>query len=298
MSEAKTVQLLKDAIDGDNTVGGLVTICAAVKDSEIAGIKNSYYTTFNADLMQDIKRKTSSDFEMGCLALFTALPEYEASCFRKAVQGINDFPVVVELLCSRTDAELKELGATYTRMYREEFRQRVHSEFSAKVRLSFETILGGRSSSCDIKTAVAQLYRAGEGKLGTDEKTFIRILCGHTREVVDQIREAYVKTHGKCLLKVINSEFSGKLEKIMLALTMPLDLYFAERFIDYFTGSNVNERDVMRLIRTRKEKNILAISRQLHQHKKKGWPLSQWCVEKLGAKFKRLCVATVANWAI
>ena len=39
----------------------------------------------------------------------------------------------------------------------------------------------------------ARLYRAGEGKLGTDEKEFISILTSHSRAMTAAITEHYTK---------------------------------------------------------------------------------------------------------
>lgn len=46
------------------------------------------------------------------------------------------------------------------------------------------------------------LYKAGEKRLGTDEKTFIRIFCERSRAHLAAISEAYMRLYEKPLEKV------------------------------------------------------------------------------------------------
>ncbi|CAF1076869.1 unnamed protein product [Brachionus calyciflorus] len=81
----------------------------------------------------------------------------------------------------------------------------------------------GRSTSHKIDQSLAkkeaqELYDAGEGKFGTDESEFIRILCTRPFPQLNATFEEYRKISKNDIEKAIKKEMSGDLEKACLAI--------------------------------------------------------------------------------
>merc|ERR1712070_825013 len=104
------------------------------------------------------------------------------------------------------------------------------------------------------------------------------------------------KSHGKKLVDVIKSEFSFHQKHAMLALTTPNVQYFSDRLLNALTGINVNEDDVIRLIRSRKEKDLVEISAYMKANMKRNQDLMAWINKKTGKKLQRMLVSVLANF--
>ena len=65
-----------------------------------------------------------------------------------------------------------------------------------------------------------ELYTAGEGRLGTDESEFNRILCTQSHAQLVLTIEEYQKLSRRTMEQVVKSEFSGDIEDGMLAIGM------------------------------------------------------------------------------
>jgi hypothetical protein len=301
--EAKNAGLLRETLSQriftDRSV--VIATFGNLLNADVTPLVRCYHQTYSSDLLNDLKKKLRGDFQTLAIACATEVTEWDAKCIEKACRGLGtDEDVVSEVVCTRTDEELKAISTRYNQLFNEELKARLHSETGGNLRRVYETVLAGRSSTGDVPALVAQLYRAGEGKFGTDEKAFVAILAGHDRPLVRQIAEAYEKKHGKTLVKVIKSEFSGDLEKALIALTEDLPTWYAGRFRQYMTRVvGVDEYAVTRIIRARKEKDLPAISVALENLPSgKKQPLLAWISDKLSnGPYRRLLTCLATNFA-
>lgn len=293
--EYKNAQLLREAMEGRGTdEAGIISVLGSLANADVVPLVRTYHETFSRDLHHDLKSELSGDFEKMCLALTTQVDEWDADCVRDACQGMGtNEALLIEVLCNRSDEEIKAISAAYNRKYSQELRARIHSELGGKLRTLIETVLEGRASSGDVPQLVAELYRAGEAKFGTDNKCFIRIIGGHSPEVVQQIAQAYEKKHGKSLVRVIKSELSGDFEDAMVALATPNAEWYAAKFLKKCRGIT-NEKACIRMIRARKEKDLVEMSTIMEQG---GHPLMALVTSEFGGRLKNISVALAANFA-
>ena len=114
------------------------------------------------------------------------------------------------------------------------------------------------------------LFRAGEAKLGTDEKKFVDIIGTHTREHVAAVAAAYSQAHGKSLVAAIKSEFSGDLEYALVACVQPTAEYFGERLMGaMYRMRGVDEDIVTRIIIGRRGIDLREINAYLRTNGKR-----------------------------
>jgi len=88
-------------------------------------------------------------------------------------------------------------------------------------------------------------YKAGEGKLGTDEKKYIEILTHYSLEALLQVDLAYKAKHKHGLKKAISSETSGNFKRILKALVTPKYEYFAQRCYEAIAGAGTDDKTLI-----------------------------------------------------
>jgi len=110
----------------------------------------------------------------------------------------------------------------------------------------------------DVKT----LYAAGERKVGTDEKTFIKILTNKAPWYDQALNVAYKKERGHSLEKAIEKEFSGSLRDLLLALLQPPYEYWADRVFADLHGAGTNDKELVYIF-SYFEKNELKLIEQI-----------------------------------
>lgn len=62
----------------------------------------------------------------------------------------------------------------------------------------------------------ADLYKAGQGKWGTDEASFIRILLTSPPHYVELLNDVYCRKYGNAIVIAIEKEFGGDAKRALL----------------------------------------------------------------------------------
>jgi len=107
-----------------------------------------------------------------------------------------------------------------------------------------------------------ELYKAGEGEAGTNEATFIRILCSYSYHVTRKIIDDYKDIKGDSLYKAIKKEFSGDLRNGLLTLVHSIENLsdcYAQLINDSFKGLGTEDTRLIRLIVSRCEIDLETI---------------------------------------
>lgn len=158
-------------------VKALVSISA---DQRVACIP-AYKRKYNKDLLSELKSELSGNLESAVLALMMTPPDYDAWCLHDAMAGLGtNEDTLVEILVSRTDAELAAAKASYEKLYGKSLEKAVASETSGDFQRVLLTLAKGereRGSPPRADKALADqqakdLHAAGEAKVGTDEAVF------------------------------------------------------------------------------------------------------------------------------
>jgi hypothetical protein len=111
-----------------------------------------------------------------------------------------------------------------------------------------EIVKGNRSESLGVDRQLAladahALYKAGEGRWGTNEDTFIHILATRSAAHLTTVSQYYLQTFGHSLEKAIKKETSGHFEDALLAVVQST-CYPAKFFAQVLASSTQKVDDV------------------------------------------------------
>jgi len=235
-------------------------------------------------------------------ALLSERSAYDAELLRDSIKGLgtND-DCLIELICTRTPLELKWIFNEYqTKAYgRKDALTEICEDTSGSYQKLLKTVITTDRTKMPEKDRiddfiakdVEALYHAGEGKLGTDDDVFIRIIGGSPREYCERLSEAYFKKYGKMLTTVVESEASFNFKKALLALVTPLDEWYAERLQHSMKGIGTTDRELIRIIASQKDRRLRSITKIFLAKYKS--TLRTWIHDDTSGDYRKLLELTV-----
>lgn len=264
------VSALKQAIEGlGTTEKTLIEVLTQRSNAQRQLIAQAYEKATGRKLMDDLKGDTHGDFEDVLVALVTPPALYDCHEVLKAIKGAGTTEsTLTEIFASRSNKQIKALSAAYLtetgRSMLHDLKGEVSGEYGKALLILAE---GKRDESTHTDAARAKadakaLYEAGEKKWGTDEDKFIDILCHRSVPQLRQTLVEYKEISKKTLQESIESEMSGNLEKLLVAIVKcvkNVPAFLAERLFKSMKGAGTTESTLTRIIVSRSEVDLLDI---------------------------------------
>ncbi|KAL3985578.1 Annexin B9 [Acanthocheilonema viteae] len=252
----------------------IIVLCGRV-NFQRQQITSAYKTMYGKDLISNLKSELSGDFEDLILALMEPPARYDAQQLHKAMQGLGTKEsVLIEIMCSRTNAQIAELRNVYQQMYNSTLEKDLIGETSGHFkRLLVSLCNGGRDESMQTDALRAnqdakKLYNAGERRLGTDESCFNAILASQNYAQLKLIFLEYQKITNHTIEKAIEAEFSGDVKDGLLAIVACAQnkpAYFATLLYNSMVGFGTRDNDLIRIIVTRSEIDLADIRQEFER---------------------------------
>ena len=183
----------------------------------------SFKRQFNRDLIKDLKSELSGKFEDAIIALFEDPITYDCKSLFQAMKGAGtNEDTLIEILSTRPNYYINQIKQRYQQLYNVPLEKRLNEELSGDLKNLMLTLASGTRgenqmpNQNDCMNKAQQLYKAGEGKLGTNEKVFYEIITRSSPQELYMINQCYIQIgKGSDLIKAINNEFSGNLKKLL-----------------------------------------------------------------------------------
>ncbi|CAH2321946.1 annexin A7 isoform X1 [Pelobates cultripes] len=262
-------------------------------------IKAAFKTAYGKDLIKDLKSELSGNVEELIVALFMPPTYYDAWSLYHAMKGAGTQErVLIEILCTRTNIEIKNIVACYKSEFGRDIEKDIRSDTSGHFeRLLVSMCQGNRDESQNVNLQQAEqdaqrLYQAGEGKLGTDESSFNLVLASRSFPQLKAVAEAYARISKRDLLSTIGREFSGYIEdglKAILQCAINRPAFFAERLYRSMKGAGTDDSALIRIIVTRSEIDLVQIKQAFTQMYQK--TLATMVSSDTTGDYKRLLLA-------
>ena len=245
----------------------IIEIIANRTNRERLEMIDSFKRQFNRDLINDLKSETSGKFEDTILALFQDPVSYDCWSLKKAMKGLGtNEDTLIEILATRSNAYINEIKKRYIEMYQKTLEEDLAGDLSGDLKTVMMTLSSGFRSEnlipnqAECESKVERLYKAGEKRLGTDEKVFYDIFTRTSPEELKAIDAIYTKKHNHGLLTAIDKEFHiGNMKKLLQTIvysSVNPSEYFATRVNYAVKGAGTKDKLLIRIIVTRHEIDI------------------------------------------
>ncbi|XP_010075338.1 PREDICTED: annexin A13 [Pterocles gutturalis] len=277
----------------------IIEVLASRTSEQRQQIKQKYKALYNKDLEEELKGDLSGNFEKAVLALLDLPCEYEARELQKAMKGAGtDESLLIEILCTRNNKEIVNIKEAYKRLFDRDLESDVKSDTSGSLRKILITVLeANRDETQVVNVELAEqdatdLYKAGEGRWGTEELAFNTVLAKRSYSQLRATFQAYEKVCGKDIEESIKSETSGDLEKAYLTLVSCAKDhpgYFATLLYNSMKGAGTDEKTLIRILVTRAESDLPAIKEKFQQMYKKS--LAEAVRSDTSGDFRKLLLA-------
>ncbi|XP_014889262.1 annexin A3b [Poecilia latipinna] len=267
------VAALRKAIEGlGTTEKTLIDVLTQRSNAQRQLIGTAYQKATGRTLVADLEGDTHGDFEDLLVALVTPPAAYDCHEVMKAIKGSGTTEsTLTEIFASRSNRQIKAMTDVYLketgRLMSHDLKSEVSGDYCKALLILAE---GKRDESTNVDTAKAKaeakaLYEAGEKKWGTDEDKFIDILCHRSVPQLRQTLIEYKNISKKTLQESIESEMSGDLEELLVAVVKCVKnapAYFAERLFKAMKGAGTTESTLTRILVSRSEIDLMDIKEE------------------------------------
>ncbi|KAK5632955.1 hypothetical protein RRF57_008669 [Xylaria bambusicola] len=224
-------QALRKAMKGFGTdEKALIQVLANKDPHQIEAIKQAYSRSFNRNLEKDIKSETSGYFKLGLVSIVQGPLLHDVHLLHSATDGPGTTEKVLnDVLLGRSNADMKTIKGMYQHTFNCPLERDVKGDLSMKTERHFMIVLGAcraEDSASVIPQAVDQdvmeIYRATEGKMGTDEMLVCSILSTRNDNQIRAISKSY------------EEKFRRPLETVIKKVSLPLPTMLLQntRFAD------------------------------------------------------------------
>ncbi|TFK04013.1 Annexin A7 [Platysternon megacephalum] len=300
----RDAEILRKAMKGFGTdEQAIINVVSNRSSDQRQKIKAAFKTMYGKDLIKDLKSELSGNMEELILALFMPPTYYDAWSLRHAMKGAGTQErVLIEILCTRTNQEIRDIVRTYKTEFGRDIEQDIRADTSGHFeRLLVSMCQGNRDENQSVNYQKAQedaqrLYQAGEGKLGTDESCFNMILATRSFPQLKATVETYSKIANRDLLSSIGREFSGNVEdglKTIVQCALNRPAFFAERLHHSMKGAGTDDSTLVRIIVTRSEIDLVQIKQLFTQMYQK--TLATMISSDTSGDYRKLLMAIVGQ---
>ncbi|XP_058813643.1 annexin B10-like [Topomyia yanbarensis] len=238
-------------------------------------ISEAFTRELGRDLIKDLKSELGGKFEDVILGLMLPPVNYLCKQLHKAMDGIGtNERALIEILCSQNNEQMLHISRVYEEMYNRPLAEHVCTETSGNFRRLLTLIITGTRDppgTLDPDHAVAQakqLYDAGEGKWGTDEAVFSKILVHSSFDQLEYVFEEYKKLTGRTIEQALKAELSGDYYEALSAIVECVQMaphFFAKRLFEAMDGLGTDDTTLIRIIVSRAEIDLQNIKDEYEQ---------------------------------
>ncbi len=246
----------------------LVNILCARTYWQIEEIGKKYQQKYGQSLLERVINEmttllgsilTGSGTGLSKLLTYRILPQAErdAAILRDCTDGISlDDPGLLEVICTRTNIELRGAMEMYLKNYRKDLVEIVRSKSSYKNYREFVLKILECSRDEDdqpfdpitAKKLADELYAAGAARtVGMEPEPFIRIISNINRKQFESINDQYPN---KALLKDIQAKLGGDFQLAIVTRCADKYEYLASRIENALKGFSPDKETLSRYVRS------------------------------------------------
>ncbi|XP_042413560.1 annexin D5-like [Zingiber officinale] len=256
----------------------VINILAHRDATQRALIQQEYKAMYSAELTNRLSSELSGNLKKAMLLWILDPAGRDATVLREALCGVIDLYAATEIICSRTPSQIQTIKQIYHAKFGVHLEHDIRYQASGDHQKLLLAYIGtGRYEGHEVDPHKASkdakdLFKAGERRLGTDEKTFIHIFSERSRAQLAAVASYYDHTYGNKLEKAVKGETSGLFEFALLTILRCAEnpaKYFAKVLRKAMKGLGTNDTALVRVVVTRTEIDMQYIKVEYHKKYKK-----------------------------
>ena len=191
----------------------LIRVLADKDPLQIDAIRNAFHNEYRRSLVDDIKGETGGWFEAGLVQLALGPLQADVHNLHKSMDGAGTKERLLnDMLLSRSNADMNAIKTSYHHTYHGSLESMVKGDLSLKTQRHFEMVLSANRAEDSapvvpqqVDADVTEIYKATEGKMGTDELLVCSVLTHRNDNQIRAIAHAYEQKFNRPLEKVIKN---------------------------------------------------------------------------------------------
>ncbi|KAF3438307.1 hypothetical protein FNV43_RR21069 [Rhamnella rubrinervis] len=257
----------------------VINILAHRDATQRALIQQEYRRMYSEDLPKRLIKELSGKLETAVLLWMNDPAGRDALIVKQGLSSESlNLEAATEVICSRTPSQIQHFKQIYHArfgVYLEHDIEQHTSGDHKKLLLAYVSKQRYEGLEVDREMAAKDakaLYKAGEKKLGTDEKTFVEIFSERSRAHLAAVSSAYHDMYGHALEKAVKKETSGLFKQALLTIIRSSEnpaKYFAKVLYKAMKGLGTNDNTLIRVIVTRAEIDMEYIKAEYRKKYKK-----------------------------
>lgn len=283
---------------------GIMRIVAGRSNSQLKQIAAAFKVCYGEELIPKIKGELTGTLEKACVRRMYNRHELAAMRCRAAMKGMGTSDKkLIEQIVTKSPADIEQLKTAYETMFEG---RNLEKDVKSETRGDYEKLLisvlsGGREDEKEVDHAQARneaqvLYDAGEGKWGTDESTFNRIMCTRSWAQLRATFHAYKECSNKTIEEAIKSEMGGDLETAMLSMVSAaknIHLHYAKLIHEAMKGMGTDDDKLVQYIVERCEIDMVQVKKEFqHKYEKS---LASWIKEDVGGDARTILLGLIGD---
>ncbi|KAK9276611.1 hypothetical protein L1049_006146 [Liquidambar formosana] len=241
----------------------VVSILAHRDATQRSLIQQEYRTMYSDDINKRLSSELSGNVKRAVLLWMHNPAQRDATILREALSGnVIDLKAATEIICSRTPSQIQQFKQIYFATFGVYLEHDIEFQASGDLKkLLLAYVSKPRYEGPEVDRAMVEkdakaLFKAGEKRLGTDEKAFINIFSERSRAHLAAVDSAYHNMYGNSLKKAVKGETSGNFEYALLTILRCAHnpgTYFAKVLRKAMKGLGTDDTTLIRVIVTRAE---------------------------------------------
>ncbi|KAM6974463.1 annexin A2 [Tautogolabrus adspersus] len=210
----------------------LVRILTNRNNAQRQVIAKTFEEITQKDLSAGVKKALSGELESLLLELLMPPLQYEAHRLQQAMAGIGtDEETLLEILCTRSGKQLKEINAAYQQLYKKDLEKEMKGETSGDFAKLVVALLNKEDVAGVVRRDVETLFASLNGKKA-DPGPWINILTSRDLNHLEKVLMGLELESGQMVDQAVEKRFSGDLRlglSVLVQCTEGRYVYLAKR---------------------------------------------------------------------
>lgn len=270
-ADAQTLRTALEGTGADQTA--IMGVLCARSGHQRLDIVREYKQMFDLDLMANVKSELRGRFEELMAALLYPIEEILAREVRAAIKGVGtDEDVLVEILCTRSNKDIRDIKETYAKAFGTSLEGDVASEASGEFKKLIVSMCNAKRKEGFLDFNAARndanlLHQAGVNTWSNDASLFNQILVNQSYEQLRLVFQEYNNLTRRSVVQAIENEMTGSLRAAYVAIAkcvVNIPYFFAEKLERAIRaqGVSASDKSLVRIIVSRCEVDLVHIKEE------------------------------------